>query len=261
MAGYADSNGYTEKDSERKWAYKYRDFVIRAMNADQRWDKFIVQQLAGDELVTPPYQNLTSDEADRLIATGFLRMGPDGTGANVDQDVARNHVITETIKIISTSILGLTVGCAQCHPHRYDPITQADYYRIRALLEPAYDWKKWRAPNDRLVSEWSAETREQADAVEKQLQEISQKRSAELDVIIDAFVTQEIAKLPAEIQPLAKAARETPADNRTDEQRKLLQEYSFLKVNHGTLLIFAPAESFSILLSRFACVNSPHTGP
>ena len=167
MAGYADSNGYAEKDSERKWAYKYRDFVIRAMNADQKWDEFIVQQMAGDELVGHPYQNLTRAEADRLVATGFLRMGPDGTSAQVDLDVARNQVMAETIKILTTSLMGLTVGCAQCHPHRYDPISHFDYYRIRALLEPAYDWKNWRAPPDRLVSAWSTETRSQAQAVER----------------------------------------------------------------------------------------------
>ncbi len=242
VAGYADSNGYAEKDSERKWAYKYRDFVIRAMNADQKWDEFIVQQMAGDELVGHPYQNLKRDEADRLVATGFLRMGPDGTSAQVDLDVARNQVMAETIKILTTSLMGLTVGCAQCHPHRYDPISQVDYYRIRALLEPAYDWKNWRAPPDRLVSAWSTETRAQAQAVEKELQEISQKRSAEMDAIIGAFVTQEIAKLPAEIQAFAQAARETEADQRTDAQQKLVEEYPFLKVNPGLLSMFAPTQ-------------------
>ena len=74
-------------------------------------------------LLTPPYQDLSPEQADRLIATGFLRMGPDGTGdGSVDQKVARNEVVADTIKIVSTSLLGLTVGCAQCHDHRYDPI-------------------------------------------------------------------------------------------------------------------------------------------
>ena len=73
-------------------------------------------------------------------------MGPDGTGdGGVDQNVARNETIAETVKIVSTSLLGLTVGCANCHSHRYDPISQTDYFRIRALFEPAYDWKNWRA--------------------------------------------------------------------------------------------------------------------
>src|SRR5690606_16688814 len=91
VAGYADSDGYDQTDRERPWAYKYRDYVIRAFNTDKPWNTFIVEQLAGDELLTPPYRNLSSEDADRLIATGFLRMGPDGTAtaAKTDQDQAR----------------------------------------------------------------------------------------------------------------------------------------------------------------------------
>ncbi len=103
VAGYADSDGYNDKDLERKWAYKYRDYTIRALNTDKPWDEFLVEQLAGDELLAPPYANLKPEEADRLIATGMLRMGPDGTGdPGVDQNVARNDVIADTIKIVST---------------------------------------------------------------------------------------------------------------------------------------------------------------
>ncbi|MSR56165.1 MAG: DUF1549 domain-containing protein [Planctomycetaceae bacterium] len=241
IAGYADSDGYTEHDAERKSAYRYRDYVIRAFNNDKPWDQFLVEQLAGDELLTPPYANLNPDEADRLIATGFLRMGPDGTAApGVDQNAARNDVIAETVKIVSTSVLGLTVGCAQCHQHRYDPIAHADYYRMRALFEPAYDWKNWRAPNQRLVSLWSDETRRQADAVEKELTEVTQRRHAELDGIVAAAFERELAKLPVEIQPQAKAVRETPADKRTPEQQQLIKDYPFLNVDRGSVYLYLP---------------------
>jgi hypothetical protein len=77
------------------------------------------------------------------VATGFLRTAPDGTGGTVDDaPLARNQVVAETIKVVSTSLLALTVGCAQCHDHRYDPISHVDYYRMRAIFEPALD------PND-----------------------------------------------------------------------------------------------------------------
>ena len=132
VAGYADSEGYTPRDVERKWAYKYRDYVIRSLDGDKPWDQFLVEQLAGDELLTTPYANLSREQAECLIATGFLRMAPDGTADSIaDAVLARNDVVAGTIKIVSTSVLGLTVGCAQCHPHRYDPISQVDYYRLR----------------------------------------------------------------------------------------------------------------------------------
>ena len=236
VAGYADSDGVTKEDLVRTWAYKYRDYVIRAFNSNKSWDEFLVEQLAGDELLTPPYQDLAPEQADRLIATGFLRMGPDGTsGSNDGQNVARNQVVSEVIKVVTTSLLGLSVGCAQCHPHRYDPITHADYYRLRALFEPAYDWKHWRAPGARLISQWSSEVRQQAVAVDKELQEIATKRDAELDVAVAKAVEERLAKLPAEIRERAKSARETPEKERNDEQKKLIEEYAFLSVSRGSL--------------------------
>ncbi len=151
-AGFADSDGYTENDRVRPWAFRYRDYVIRAMNRDKPFNEFVVEQLAGDELVAPPYQNLTEQDIDRLTATGFLRTAPDGTGDIGDQNVARNDVLAETIKIVSTTMLGMTVGCAQCHSHRYDPISHQDYHRIRAVFEPALDWKNWRDHTARQVN-------------------------------------------------------------------------------------------------------------
>ncbi|MEO8498782.1 MAG: DUF1549 domain-containing protein, partial [Planctomycetota bacterium] len=108
VAGYADSEGYTEDDPVRPYVYKYRDYVIRAFNDDKPFDQFIIEQLAGDELLTPPFENLTPEQAEKLVATGFLRMAPDGTGVGgVDQNLARNDVMAKTIEIVSTSLLGL----------------------------------------------------------------------------------------------------------------------------------------------------------
>lgn len=241
VAGYADSDGYTVSDTERKWAWKYRDYVIRSLNADKPWNQFLVEQLAGDELLTPPYLDLNPEQADQLIATGFLRMSPDGTAdGSVDQNVARNDVMAEAIKVASTSLLGLTVGCAQCHDHRYDPISQADYYRLRAIFEPAYDVQNWRVPNGRLVSLWSAETRKAAEAVDAELAEVAKNRNAELDSIVNDTFERELQKLPSAQQPLARAARETAADKRTPEQQLLIKEYPFLNVDRGSVYLYLP---------------------
>ncbi|HEY2838369.1 MAG TPA: PSD1 and planctomycete cytochrome C domain-containing protein [Pirellulales bacterium] len=239
VIGYADSNGYTEHDSERKWAYKYRDYVIRSLNEDKPWDRFLVEQLAGDELLTPPYVNLTPQQADLLIATGMLRMGPDGTGDGAaDPNLARNEVMADTIKIVSTSVLGLTVGCAQCHAHRYDPITHADYHRIRALFEPAYDWQHWLVPEQRLVSLWSEETRQEAAAADAALKEVTNRRNAALDQIVNETLEHELAKLPEAMHAQARAARAAVEKDRTPEQRQLIKEYPFLNVDRGSVYLY-----------------------
>jgi mono/diheme cytochrome c family protein len=239
VAGYADSDGYTEKDPERKYAYKYRDYVIRSLNSNKPWDEFLREQLAGDELLTPPYTNLSPEQADLLAATGFLRMAPDGTAdGGVDQTAARNDVMAETLKIVSSSLLGLTVGCAQCHDHRYDPIPQADYYRFRAIFEPAYDVKNWRAPSARLISLWSNETRETAAAIDADLKKLADERQAEMDKIVAAIFDSEVEKLPEEERELATAAKGAAAKDRTDEQKQLLKDHPSLNVSRGSAYLY-----------------------
>ena len=105
VAGYADSEGASNSDANRQWAYKYRDWVIRAIAADMPFDQFITWQLAGDELVEPPYKNMTTQEIDKLTATGYLRMAADGTGQS-NSDETRNQVVIDTVKIVSTGLLG-----------------------------------------------------------------------------------------------------------------------------------------------------------
>jgi len=240
-AGYADSDGYTEKDPEREWAWKYRDYVIRSLNADKPWNQFLVEQLAGDELLTPPLQNLSPENADLLTATGFLRMAPDGTAdGGVDQPTARNDVIAETLKTVSTSLLGLSVGCAQCHQHRYDPISQEDYYRLRAVFEPAFDTANWRPPAARLVSLWSAETQQVAAAVDQEITDIGRRRTEELDGIVKDTFERELGKLPPERHAEARAVRETPAAKRSPEQQALIREFPFLNVDRGSVYLYLP---------------------
>src|ERR1043165_5212468 len=184
VAGYADSNGFAEVDSVRPQAWRYRDYVIRAFNADKPWTEFIQEQLAGDELAGATHadtQAALQDEKrrDQLIATGFLRMAPDGTGDEVpDIKLARNQAIAEELKVVSSAFLGLTVGCAQCHDHRYDPISHADYYRFRAIFEPAYDWQNWRPPAKRLYSLYTTDERTTAEAIEKQAKAIDDEAAA-----------------------------------------------------------------------------------
>lgn len=239
VAGYADSDGYTEQDAQRPWAFHYRDYVIKAHNEDRPIDRFIAEQLAGDEMVPHPWENLSSEQAALLAATGFLRTAPDGTGQEgVDNNVARNDVVAETIKIVSSSMLGVTVGCAQCHDHRYDPISQKDYFRLRAIFEPGMDWKQWRDRSARLVNLWDAEQRRLAAAVDKEQAELEGKRVAELDAIVDDIFAKEVEKLPEQKREAAKQARVTAADKRTPEQQQLLKDYPSLNVDRGSAILY-----------------------
>ena len=178
MAGYADSEGGSNVDEIRNFAYKYRDYVINSFNADKPFDQFVTEQIAGDEMVEPPYQDLQADEIEKLVATGFLRMAVDGTGSGAtDQEAARNQVISDTLRIVSSALLGLSVGCAQCHDHRHDPILQTDYYRMRAVFEPAFDWKEWRVPAQRQISLYQEADRKKAAEIEAEAAVVAAERS------------------------------------------------------------------------------------
>jgi hypothetical protein len=226
VAGYADSNGGSDADSVRDWAWRYRDYVIRSLNADKPFDVFLTEQLAGDELVSPPFGQLTGDDLDKLVATGFLRLAPDPTGDGPpDAELARNQVVADTLQIVSSSLLGLTVQCAQCHDHRYDPIPQSDYFRLRAVFEPAFDWKRWKNPGQRLVSLMPEEDRRLAECVEHAARSVDAEAQRLHDQLIEKFVQKQLELVPEPLREPVMAARRTPADKRTDDHKRLLREF------------------------------------
>src|SRR5262249_40325763 len=163
-------------------------------------------------------------DLDRLIATGFLRMAPDGTGAaGGDAKAARNQVVTDTVKIVSSAFLGLTVGCAQCHNHKYDPIPQTDFYRLRAIFEPAYDPTHCPRPATRQVSLYTDADRREAARIEAEAAAIDKDRLTKQQQFIDETFAKELAKLPEEIHDEARLARATPDAKRSAEQTDLLR--------------------------------------
>lgn len=123
-ARYADSDGY-EKDLPRN-VWMYRNWVIDALNNDMPYDEFLVEQIAGD-LLTDPTQ-------DELIATGFMRNSMTNREGGIDPEEFRMEAMFDRMDAIGKSVLGLTVQCAQCHTHKYDPITHTDYYRMFAFI-------------------------------------------------------------------------------------------------------------------------------
>ncbi len=127
LARFAESDGF-EFDKVRPEAWRYRDWVIEALNADLPYDEFVRLQLAGDELLPGDRQ--------AAAATGFLLAGPDMPDIN-SQDERRHNLLNEMTAAVGSVFLGLQVGCAECHDHKYDPISQFDFYRLRAVFETA----------------------------------------------------------------------------------------------------------------------------
>jgi mono/diheme cytochrome c family protein len=128
LAHYADSDGY-EKDLVRPWAWRYRDWVINALNSDIPYDRFVTLQIAGDEVSD-------ANQEDR-IATGFYRNTLTNREAGVDRTEARFDQLVDRVGTTGTVFLGITVRCSQCHDHKYDPIRQRDFYRIMAYFNAA----------------------------------------------------------------------------------------------------------------------------
>ena len=251
VVGYADSDGEPSKDTVRPYAYHYRDYLIRALNADHPWDELIREQIAGDEMVALPYRDLSPADRDRLVATGFLRMVPDATAEpGVDPDVARDAVVADALKVVSSALLGLTVGCAQCHAHRYDPISHDDYYRFRAIFEPAFDVGRWRTPAQRLVSLWSAADRVKAAEVDARVKVVEAERRAKVEDLVARVLDRELAELPEDLRPELREARDTPAKQRTDGQEALLKAHPRVLVNPSNVSLY-DGKAFRAIAAEF----------
>jgi hypothetical protein len=158
-AGYADSNGYFNADSDRPLAWQYRDYVVRSINADKPFDQFVREQIAGDELSgfrpETHRRSATPEMIDMLIATHYLRNGQDGSGesdGNPDEvRIDRYTALESAQQIVASSLLGLTFQCAKCHDHKFEPLTQADFYQFQSVFYPAYNPNKWLKPNERVT--------------------------------------------------------------------------------------------------------------
>ncbi len=205
LARYAESNGY-EHDEVRPDAWRYRDYVIRSFNADKPYDRFVREQLAGDELYP--------DDRDARIATAFNLLGPDMTDA-ADQAQRRLNTLNDMTDTAGLAFLGLTVACARCHDHKFEPILQADYYRMQAFFAPAAFRRdlviaapEQQAAYDAAMAKYQVLTRPTRDAITR-LEEPARKK------VRDA----KLSRLSDE----AQKAHRTPEVERTSEQQGLVE--------------------------------------
>jgi hypothetical protein len=241
VAGYVDTVGFDTDAtniilSEGKW--RYRDYVIRAFNQDMPYDRFITEQLAGDEL--HDWRNasrLTPAMRDGLIATGYLRTARDLTHEDVGVIPQNFHgIVHDTIEIVGTGLLGLTVNCARCHNHKFDPIPQEDYYRLKAIFTPAYNPQGWLPV---IPTETNAKDRGLPDASPAELAEIARhnagvdRRLAEIRNELkelkrphqDRLFESRLAAVPEGIRAAVREAVRTPADKRNEPQKVLVRKY------------------------------------
>lgn len=234
-AGYADSDGGAMQDPVRTWAFKYRDYVIRAFNSDKPFDRFLQEQLAGDELARAIRGDLSPAQIDLLTATGYLRTAADGTASGDNTPETRNQVVADTLKIVCSSLLGLSVACAQCHDHRYDPIPQTDYFALRAVFEPALDWQAWKTPNERQVSLYTAANRQQAAEIEVEAQKIAAERAVKLAAYMAEALDKELTKYDEPLRSELRAAYQIAAEKRSDAQKQLLDQHPSVNISEGVL--------------------------
>jgi mono/diheme cytochrome c family protein len=250
LAGYADSTGgKLSADTVRPFAWRYRDYVIRAFNSDKPYSRFLLEQIAGDELAN--YENvpvMTQEIMDNLIATGFLTMGPDSTNereVNFVDD--RLDVIADEVDVLGSSVMGLTIKCARCHSHKYDPIPQRDYYRLLAVFKGAFDEHDWVPPLAAekygrsftgrylpYVTPLATPFQLMQEQQERELRSTENKlRAASLQESLKQkaeeaakrVVEKRLAELPKELRDELRKLLDTPDEKRTAEQKELAKKY------------------------------------
>jgi hypothetical protein len=204
LARFAETDGF-EHDAVRPHSWRYRDYVIRSLNADKPYDRFIREQVAGDEL--------WPDDPDALIATGFNLLGPDMVDSS-DQAQRRQLTLSDMTDTTALVFLGLTLGCARCHDHKFEPLAQKDYYRLQAFFTPAAFRRETPVP--------TAAEKVACEQELKTYQTIPQVR--ELLALEGAAREKVRAKKLAKVSEEARMAVLTPPDQRNTEQANLALE-------------------------------------
>jgi hypothetical protein len=204
---YADTNGF-ELDLERPHAWRYRDYVIHSFNTDKPYDRFVKEQVAGDELF--------AGDKEALVATGYLRAGPEHLVAgNIDPMESRQEVLTEIATNVGQTFLGMTINCARCHNHKFDPILQADFYSLQAIFAGARGDDVDIATADEKTAYEAAKK-----AYDQRLAPVQQA----LKALAKPFEEQIVAERKRALDPKAIEALNTPAKDRTAEQKRLAME-------------------------------------
>jgi hypothetical protein len=210
LVRYAETAGF-KIDEERLDAYRYRDYVVRSFNDDLPYHRFVAQQLAGDEL--------EPDNPDAVVATGFLRLYPEESNAS-NFRLSRQNILDDITEVTGLSFFGMTVGCAKCHDHKFDPILQSDYYELQAFFAPFLPKNgvplgsaEQKAEYSQKESLWNKATLPIRDKIDRLIAPVRTKAMNELASAFDpetqrACLKPDAERTPMEQQLAALASRE-----------------------------------------------------
>jgi hypothetical protein len=207
LVRYGDTSGF-EQDPYMLYAWRYRDYVVRSFNDDKPYDRFIREQIAGDELYP--------EDPEAQQGTGYFTVGTNRDMLYKVEDINREEQLTDFVDTTSSVFLGLTVGCARCHDHKFDPIPQRDYYRMQAIFAPFLKTRVFLHYNNARGYDLQENTRA------FRMYEVGAQLSAILNPHRDRLKEQRLAKLP----PAVGEAFHTPDEQKTPEQKALFEAYN-----------------------------------
>ena len=220
LVRYAESNGY-ERDRTKPHAWRYRDYVIDAFNHDKPYDRFLTEQLAGDEL--------SDSNAETQIAATFLRLGT-WDDEPADPKVDRYDQLDDVLGVTATALMGLTLRCARCHDHKFEPLTQKDYYRLLAVFEPLKRPQDGQADLDRLagteeeLSDYQIATAEADDLIapfQRQIEDV--RKTIQKRLFAKSEVRRDLSWLDQAETVLAFRA---DPKVRTPKQKELIEKFN-----------------------------------
>jgi hypothetical protein len=231
-AGYVDGKLDNDLGSiyPNNGIWRYRDYVVQSFNQDKPFDRFLLEQIAGDELVDwRKSAKFDEQTVSLLTATGFLRNVDDHTDFPQYGIAKRYEVINETIDMFSTAVLGLTMECSRCHNHKYDPLPQRDYYRLMACFEPAFNVNSWKQPKDRYLADVSPSERSSIDHQNAEIDsQVAVLLKSERDVhqkSIQRLIDARFQSIPEVIRIDVKTALNLAANQRNEIQKYLAQKF------------------------------------
>ncbi|MBS0261644.1 MAG: DUF1553 domain-containing protein [Planctomycetes bacterium] len=239
LAGYAESAGVLSEDRPIPNMFRYRDYVCRSFNSDKPYDRFLQEQIAGDELTDywtayATLDRLPEQVIEGVTATGFLRCAADSS--RPDFSTIKNAdaqyfypTINDTLQIVASSTLGLTLQCARCHSHKYDPIPQTEFYRLQAVFMSAFRPKQWIPQMERRLFVATAKEQQAAQEHNARLDAEIARLQAEIATLRNEFkqklFQERLAELPESIRADVQTALGKPGDQRSEVEKYLAEKF------------------------------------